>query len=84
VHRRCGSDAPSPRTIQRIRARHGLVRCFKRAHPMKPRRRLTPEARERVAAIITEKPHNYAIVYRPDASDQLRTQRGHKVIPALL
>jgi transposase InsO family protein len=57
VHRRCGSDAPSPRTIQRIRARHGLVRCFKRAQPMKPRRRLTPEARERVAAIITEKPH---------------------------
>jgi hypothetical protein len=57
VHRRCGSDAPSPRTIQRIRARHGLVRCFKRAQPMKPRRRLTPEARERVAAIVTEKPH---------------------------
>jgi transposase InsO family protein len=57
VHRRFGVGAPSPRTIQRIRARHGLVRFSKRAPTMRPRRSLTSEARTRVAALITEKPY---------------------------
>ena len=57
VHRRCGTQAPSPRTIQRIRVRHDLVRFSKREPAITPRRRLTPEARQRVEAILTEKPY---------------------------
>lgn len=56
VRRRCDETAPSPRTIQRIRARHGLTRFSKRAPPLTPRHRLTSEAVERVNAILTEKP----------------------------
>jgi transposase InsO family protein len=57
VHRRCGRDAPSPRTIQRIRARHLLGRFSKREPPTRQRRQLTPEARARVNATLTEKPY---------------------------
>ncbi len=57
VHRRCGTGAPSPRTIQRIRTRHGLGRFSKREPPIKPRVQLTPDAQARVAAILTEKPY---------------------------
>jgi|SRR6516162_1068681 transposase InsO family protein len=57
VHRGCGADAPSPRTIQRIRARQGLGRFSKREPPIRQRRQLTPEARERVAIILAEKPY---------------------------
>jgi transposase InsO family protein len=57
VHRHCGGDAPSPRTIQRIRARHGLGRFSKREPPTRRRSQLTPEARARVNAILTEKPY---------------------------
>ena len=57
VHRRFGTEAPSPRTIQRIRARHGLVRFSKRAPAMRSRRKLSSEAHARIAALITEKPY---------------------------
>ena len=57
MHRGCGADAPSPRTIQRIRARQGLGRFSKREPPIRQRRQLTPEARERVAIILAEKPY---------------------------
>jgi Homeodomain-like domain len=33
LQRRCGANAPSPRTIQRIRARHALARFAKREPP---------------------------------------------------
>jgi transposase InsO family protein len=57
VRRRYGTGAPSARTIQRIRLRHGLGRFSKREPPRAKRRQLRPEARARVAAILTEKPY---------------------------
>ncbi len=50
VHRRCGTGAPSPRTIQRIRTRHGLGALFEtRAPDQAPRSVDTgrPSARRR-------------------------------------
>jgi hypothetical protein len=40
VQQKLGSDAPSARTIQRIRARHGMARLPKRASPSAPARRI--------------------------------------------
>jgi transposase InsO family protein len=57
VQRRCGPNAPSPRTIQRIRARHALARLSKREPPVRRRRQLTPEVRARAAAILADKPY---------------------------
>jgi hypothetical protein len=57
LHRRCGANAPSPRTIQRIRARHALARFSKREPPVRQRRQLTPEVQERAAAILADKPY---------------------------
>src|ERR1039457_1658270 len=57
LYRRSGQQAPSPRTIQRIRARHGFVRFPKRVSAMRRRHTLTPEQREQVDAIIAEKPY---------------------------
>ena len=57
LHRCCGPNAPSPRTIQRIRARHALARFSKREPPVRRRRQLTPEVRERAAAILADKPY---------------------------
>ena len=91
VHRRYG--APSPRTIQRIRARHGLVRVSKRAHPMKPRRRLTPEASAQVAAILTEKPNlgpertvwdlqnGHQITISPSTIKRMKRKRREALLP---
>ena len=56
LNRCCGAHAPSPRTIQRIRARHALARLSKREPPVRLRRQLTPEIRERAAAILADKP----------------------------
>jgi transposase InsO family protein len=57
LHRRCGASAPSPRTIQRIRARHALARFSKREPPVRRRRQLTPEVRAHAAAILADKPY---------------------------
>jgi len=57
IHRRGGATAPSPRTIQRIRTRHALARLSKREPAVRRRRQLTPQARTRVDAILTGKPH---------------------------
>src|SRR5437016_1898832 len=57
VHQRVGPDAPSPRTIQRVRQRHGLSRLPKRAPTVLPARRLDPVTRSRVDAMLQEKPH---------------------------
>jgi hypothetical protein len=57
LHRCCGPKAPSPRTIQRIRARHALARFSKREPPVRRRRQLTPQVRERAAAILADKPY---------------------------
>jgi transposase InsO family protein len=91
VHRRCG--VPSPRTIQRIRARHGLIRVSKRAPAMKPRPRLTPEARAQVAAILTEKPNlgpertvwdlqnGHQITISPSTIKRLKRKRQEALLP---
>jgi transposase InsO family protein len=57
VHDRLGTEAPSTRTIQRIRKRRGLTRLPKRAPPSAPVRRLSPEVMERAAQLIHDKPH---------------------------
>lgn len=93
VHRRYGAGAPSPRTIQRIRARHGLIRVSKRAPVMKPRPRLTPKARAQVVAILTEKPNlgpertawdlqnGHHIIISPSAIKRLKRKRRDALLP---
>ncbi len=54
---RCiGPDAPSPRTIQRVRQRQGLSRLPKRAPAIFPSRRLNPATLARAQAMVREKP----------------------------
>ena len=57
VREQLGSDAPSARTIQRIRARHGIARVPKRAPPSTPARRLSKRTMQRARHVIKEKPH---------------------------
>ena len=57
VRQRLGADAPSPRTIQRVRERHSLARVPKRALPAVPRRRLSSAAKARAAQMIREQWH---------------------------
>jgi hypothetical protein len=57
VRQQLGIHTPSPRTIQRVRKRHGLARLPKRLPATRPARRLTPEAIQRAAAVISEKPY---------------------------
>jgi transposase InsO family protein len=56
LQRRGGPSMPSPRTIQRVRKRHGLARLPKRAPAVLPDRRLDPVTRSRAKAIMQEKP----------------------------
>lgn len=91
VHRRGG--APSPRTIQRIRERHGLRRFSKRAPPMQPRAQATPETRARVAAFLTEKPHlgpertvwdlqnSHQITISPSTIKRMKRKRREALLP---
>jgi transposase InsO family protein len=57
VGQQLGPDTPSPRTIQRVRERHGMARLPKRAPATRSARRLTPKAIQRAEAVIQEKPH---------------------------
>ena len=57
VQSRGGPSMPSPRTIQRVRKRHGLARLPKRVPAVLPNRRLDPVTRSRANAIIREKPY---------------------------
>ena len=57
VHDRLGPEAPSARTIQRVRQRRGLTRLPKRAPPSSLARRLSPGVMERAAQVIRDKPH---------------------------
>ncbi|MGB3222964.1 MAG: DDE-type integrase/transposase/recombinase [Desulforhopalus sp.] len=52
---RLGRNAPSPRTIQRIRKRHHLTRLPKRARPLAPARKLTPRADRELRTLLHEK-----------------------------
>jgi transposase InsO family protein len=57
VRQRLGPDTPSPRTIQRVRQRHGMARVPKRAPSAVPSRRLSSAVKARAAQIIQEKWH---------------------------
>ena len=50
-----GRNAPSPRTIQRIRKRHHLTRLTKRPRPLGPARKLTLRADREVRNLLHEK-----------------------------
>jgi hypothetical protein len=57
IARKCGTDAPSLRPIQRIRQRHRLGRFPKRAPPSAPARRLTPREKKRAWKTLHDKLH---------------------------
>ncbi len=57
VREKLGSDAPSARTIQRVRKRHGIARVPKRAPPSAPARRVPKQAMKRAHYILTLRPH---------------------------
>ena len=55
VHQQLGIDAPSPRTIQRVRKRNYLPRLPKRASPSAQAHRLLPSTIQRTQQLIKEK-----------------------------
>lgn len=57
IQAQCGVDAPSLRTIQRLRARHGLVHALKRPPALSTGHRLTPAERQRVQELLEAKPY---------------------------
>jgi len=57
IVRRLGHDAPSTRTIQRIRKRNRRARLPKRAPPHTTARKLSPHAAEQVQALLNAKPY---------------------------
>jgi transposase InsO family protein len=57
VHCRLGSDAPPPRTIQRVRRRLTLPRLNKRAAPCSQAKQFSAEEKERAAQAIETAPH---------------------------
>jgi Winged helix-turn helix len=56
VQEKLGSDAPSARTIQRVRKRNGVARVPKRAPPAAPTRRIPVGAREHPAPYVRTEP----------------------------
>jgi hypothetical protein len=57
VRQKLGSDAPSARTIQRVRKRNSIARVPKRAPPAAPARRVSEQAMKRAHDILTLRPH---------------------------
>jgi len=56
IHAKAGSDAPSPRTIQRLRHRCALPRLPKRPAPCRPARRLTRKVKQDARRLMEAKP----------------------------
>jgi len=56
IHAKAGSDAPSPRTIQRLRHRCELPRLPKRPAPCRPARRLTRKVKQEARRLMEAKP----------------------------
>ena len=93
VRKHCGVPAPSPRTIQRVRKRHGLTRLPKRAPPVLPACRLEAGTRSRVHAFLQEKPYlgpertawdlrnGEGIVVSPATIKRLKRQRRKAMMP---
>jgi transposase InsO family protein len=57
VREKLGSEAPSARTIQRVRKRHSMARVPKRAPPSAPAQRIPEQAMKRAHYILTLRPH---------------------------
>jgi Winged helix-turn helix len=57
VQEKLGSDAPSARTIQRVRKRHGIARLPKRAPPIAPARRIPEQVMQHARYILKLRPH---------------------------
>ena len=55
VHRSLGDDAPTPRTIQRVRHRLNLQRLPKRAAPRSPARRLSDDEQQLITTTVRAK-----------------------------
>ncbi len=93
VQKHCGTPAPSPRTIQRVRQRQGLARQPKRAPAVLPARRLDPVTRSRAHAIIQEKPYlgpertawdlqnGEHLTVSPSTIKRLKRQRREALVP---
>ena len=56
IQAKAGPDAPSPRTIQRVRHRYALPRLPKRPAPCRPARRLTRQVKQEARSLIEAKP----------------------------
>jgi len=56
IHAKVGQEAPSPRTIQRLRHRYALPRLPKRPVPCRPARRLTRHVKQEARQLIEAKP----------------------------
>ncbi len=56
IHAQAGPEAPSPRTIQRLRHRCQLPRLPKRPAPHLPARRLAVEVKQEARRLIEVKP----------------------------
>ena len=56
IQAKAGQDAPSPRTIQRVRHRYALPRLPKRPAPCRPARRLTRQVKQEARSLIEAKP----------------------------
>jgi transposase InsO family protein len=56
IHTKAGPEAPSPRTIQRLRLRCQLPRLSKRPAPRLPARRLTCQVKQEARRLIAAKP----------------------------
>jgi transposase InsO family protein len=56
IQAKAGPDAPSPRTIQRLRHRYALPRLPKRPAPCRPARGLTRQVKQEARRLIEAKP----------------------------
>jgi transposase InsO family protein len=57
IREKLGSDAPSARTIQRVRKRHGMARLPKRVPPSASARRIPEQVLKRVRYLLKLRPH---------------------------
>jgi len=67
---KAGPDAPSPRTIQRLRHRYALPRLPKRPAPCRPARRLTCQVKQEVAYLLAADIVSRLPSFRPSDDNQ--------------
>ena len=80
IHQHLGDEAPHPRTIERIRRRHGLTRERKRPTATRSANRLTPEVKAHARQAVEDKsdlgPHRLAW--------DLRNEHGLQISPTTM